>query len=132
MDTEFVSARKKSEILKGRYMAAQPQPHRVEPVNALDLADKMGVGLETIARAIGADPEAISKNPRDPSKEQELRVVSGLWQDLIVLVGDEKDARLFLTQRRSELKGKRPVDFLDQGKPQVVLNLIGAMREMIP
>jgi uncharacterized protein (DUF2384 family) len=55
-----------------------------------------------------------------------------LWDNLVSLFGDEEDARAFLTQQRPELRGQSPVHYLEEGRPDVIRNLVLAMRESLP
>ena len=112
-------------------MAASPQPE-LEPVNALGLYTAMGISLETLSHAIGADVQSLRSQPRAQQWQSGLRVMVELWENLLVLFGSEDAARSFLTTHRPELRGSTPIDYFDSGRPKVVLNLVSAMREMLP
>lgn len=111
---------------------AAPATPVLEHVNPLDLASRMGVDIGTLALAVGADAETLIQNPRNTGHDEQLQVVSDLWKNLTILVGDEKHARQFLGYSRPELDNQTPLHFLESGKPGVVLDLIVAMREMLP
>lgn len=109
-----------------------PAQAGLKAVNALDLASKMGVSVEILSHAIGIDPAVLVQNPRGSERDKELGMISELWENLLVLVGDEGRARLFLNQQHPELADQAPIYYLERGKPEVVLNLVFAMREMLP
>ena len=112
-------------------MSAKPQPE-LETVNALDLAARMGIRPETISRAIGVDGTSLSANPRDQRWQPQLRNVAELWEQLTTAFGGEPNARAFLLEQRPELRGKTPVHYLEEGRPNVVRNLVSAMQESLP
>jgi len=101
-------------------------------VNAIDLASKMGISSETLSLAIRVDNNSLIANPRDQRWQPQLRDVVDLWGNLVLLFGEEADARAFLRQARPELQGKAPLEYLEQGRPNVVRNLALAMRESLP
>jgi hypothetical protein len=111
---------------------AAPATPVLEHLNPLDLANRMGVDVKTLALAMGADPEILIQNPRNTGHDEQLQTVSDLWKNLTILVGDEKHARLFLGYSRPELDNETPLQLLEAGKPGVVLDLVLAMREMLP
>ncbi len=114
-----------------RFMSARPQPE-FEPVNAIDLAARMGMGSEILAQAIRVDASSLAANPRGQQWQPQLRELVELWQNVVSLFGDEADARAFLFEERPELRGKTPVKYFEEGRPQVVRNLVLAMRESLP
>jgi hypothetical protein len=61
-----------------------------------------------------------------------LRPIADLWRDLSATFGGEENARLFLSVRRPELMDQAPLYYLERGEPQIVQNLVDAMREMLP
>jgi uncharacterized protein (DUF2384 family) len=120
---------------KSTTMAASPQPLRepdVEPVNALDLQSKMGIAFDTLSRAIRADPQSLKEDPRAQRWQNGLRLMADVWANLLIMFADEGDAREFLTRPRPELRNRTAIDYFDDGRPRVVLNLVCAMREMLP
>lgn len=116
-------------------MAAGPQPFQepsLEPVNALDLQNKMGISLETFSRAIHADPQQLRDNPRSQNWQTQLRIMADVWTNLLILFGNETHAKEFLKRRRPEFKNRTAIEYFDDGRPKVVLNLLCSMREMLP
>jgi hypothetical protein len=130
MKTKFVDAREKSAIPYRNTMSAPSAA--VNSVNALNLASRMDIGIDILSHAIGVDSSELSSNPRDPKLQEKLMTVVALWDDLVILAGDEAQARLFLKQQRPELQGNSPVYYLQRGRPNVVRNLVFAMLEMLP
>jgi hypothetical protein len=125
----------KSTILKimvGVSAARQPEPVDQEPVNALDLEQRMGIPLNLLGRAIGADQETLEAEPRARRWQSGLRLMSDLWDNLLALFGDEANAQSFLKIPRPEFRNKTALDYFQAGRPGVVLNLVIAMREMLP
>ena len=61
-----------------------------------------------------------------------LQVLADLWRDLSTAFGGEENARIFLSLRRPELMDQPPVYYLERGEPEIVQNLVDAMREMLP
>jgi hypothetical protein len=84
-----------------------------------ELAARMGITEDTLSRAIGSDLSG-------------LTVINELWQNLLAAFGSERRVHSFLHEENPELGDKAPVYFLDQGEPQVVLNLVYAIRENLP
>jgi hypothetical protein len=103
-----------------------------ESVNALDLASRMGISLDTLSRAIGADPNGLNSNPRGSIFQPGLKAIADLWEDIVIMSGDEEHARLFLGYPRPDLRGNPPIYYLEHGRPNVVRSLVFAMREMLP
>ena len=133
---EQIDTQNRSAILKMTgYMAAPapiPAPPLVEPVNALDLSSRMGLSIELLARAIGADARALTNEPRGQQWQSDLLMMAELWQELLILFGTEENARLFLASQRPEIRGRTGISYLEEGRPKVVLNLVWALREMLP
>lgn len=134
MSERLVDKEAKSAILEdARSMATGGVQSFKEPqLNALDLAGKMGISLETLSQAIDADVIAVKEKPRAEHWQKRLRVVADLWENLLILFGNEEDARLFLNKPRPELKSRTPLYYLENGRPNVVLNLVFSIREMLP
>jgi hypothetical protein len=92
----------------------------------------MDISIDILSHAIGVDPNEISSNPRNPNLQEKLRTIVALWDDVLILAGNEAQGRLFLKQPRPELQGNSPMYFLQHGRPKVVRNLVFAMLEMLP
>lgn len=122
---------KRSAILEHAVLMATPL---IAPklLNPLALASRMGISLETLSRATGTQPNNLSANPRDPERVKELEIIEELWTNLIALFGDQTHAQAFLREHNPELNDLRPIDYFERGQPQVVLNLVYAMRELLP
>jgi uncharacterized protein (DUF2384 family) len=103
-----------------------------DPVNAMDLAGRMDLPLETLSRAVRAESSDLAANPRLNQWQPSLRVVANLWGDLTAMFGGEENARLFIRRKRPELMDQTPLHYLEQGEPEIVQNLVHAMREMLP
>jgi uncharacterized protein (DUF2384 family) len=103
-----------------------------DPINAMDLAGKMGLPLDTLSRAVRAESTDLAANPRLNQWQPGLRAVANLWGDLTAMFGGEENARLFMKRKRPELMDQTPLHYLEQGEPEVVQNLVHAMREMLP
>ena len=98
----------------------------------MDLAGKMGLPLDTLSRAVRAESTDLAANPRLNQWQPGLRAVANLWGDLTAMFGGEENARLFMKRKRPELMDQTPLHYLEQGEPEVVQNLVHAMREMLP
>jgi uncharacterized protein (DUF2384 family) len=92
----------------------------------------MGISLATLSQAAHADLRDLSANPRLNQWQSGLRVVANLWADISSTYGGEHNARLFLNQPRPELMDRTPLDYLENGEPEVVHNFIFAIKEMLP
>ena len=103
-----------------------------DPINAIDLAGKMGLRLETLSQAARAEAADLAANPRLNQWQPGLRAVANLWDDLTAMFGGDENAKLFLRRSRPELMDLTPLHYLEQGEPEVVHNLVYAMREMLP
>jgi uncharacterized protein (DUF2384 family) len=103
-----------------------------DPVNAMDLAGKMGLPLDTLSRAVRAESADLAANPRLNQWQPSLREVANLWGDLTAMFGGEENARQFMRRKRPELMDETPLHYLERGEPEIVQNLVHAMREMLP
>lgn len=84
-----------------------------------ELAAHMGISEETLNRALGKD-------------RKNQGVVNELSTNLNVLFGSTERVGSFLHEENPELEDRTPVDYLENGEPQVVLNLVHAIRENLP
>jgi len=75
-------ARSESAILVGKEVMSATSAAVLESVNAVNLASRLGIGLDTLSRAIGADPVRLNNHPRDPKFQDKLRVIADLWKDV--------------------------------------------------
>ena len=101
-------------------------------VNASDLAERMGISLEALGSAIHVPSELLRSNPRDPNWLPKLEPILALWNNAVVLFGNEKRAQRFFVQNRPDLQDRSPLYYFENAQPMVVANLIDAMREMLP
>lgn len=106
--------------------------HAVDTVNAMNLASRMDVGIDVLSQAIGVNPSELQNNPRDPNLQEKLRAIAALWEDVLILAGDQAHGRLFLNQQRPELRGNTPMYYLQHGRPNVVRRFVVSMLEMLP
>ena len=104
----------------------------VDAVNAVNLASRMDISIDILSHAIGVDPNELGNNPRNPNFQEKLRTIVALWDDVLNLTGDETHGRLFLKHKRPELQGNSPLYYFQEGRPNVVRNLVFAMLEMLP
>jgi uncharacterized protein (DUF2384 family) len=102
------------------------------PVNPLELSARMGISLDTLARAARANTPAFLPDPNSTDWQSGLRTVADLWDDLNVLYGGQHNAKAFLAGRRPELMDETPIHYLKLGEPEVIQNLVHAITEMLP
>ena len=98
-----------------------------EPVTASELVDRMGISFETLCHAVQTDLANL-----DDGGPHSWRTIASLWKEMTALFGGEENARRFLNQPRPELADETPLHYLDSGEPEIVTNLVFAMREMLP
>jgi hypothetical protein len=122
---------RESVIMGGGDMSAPTQGMAVL-IDASELSGKMGISMETLSRAARADTGDWATSPTQIQWQQSLRPIADLWRDLSATFGGEENARLFLSVRRPELMDQAPLYYLERGEPQIVQNLVDAMREMLP
>ena len=101
-------------------------------IDASELSAKMGISIETLSKAAHADTGDWATNSTQIKWQPSLQVIAGLWRDLSATFGGEENARIFLGLRRPELMDQAPVYYLERGEPEIVQNLVNAMREMLP
>jgi len=101
-------------------------------IDASELSAKMGISMETLSNAAHADTGDWAANTTQIKWQPSLQVIAQLWRDLATTFGGEENARLFLSLRRPELMDQPPVYYLERGEPEIVQNLVKAMREMLP
>ena len=130
--SELVHLSQKPVIIEeGKNMSA-PQPGIASLVNPIDLSAEMGISFDVLAKAAHADVRELVANPTLSSWQPGLRTVAVLWHDLTAAFGGEENARVFLKLNRPELINETPLYYLQRGEPEIVQNLVNAMREMLP
>ncbi len=126
--SKVVEVSRESVIIASRDMSATTQGMAVL-IDASELSAKMGISMETLSKAAHAD---WATNPAQIKWQPSLRVIADLWSDLATTFGSEANARIFLGIRRPELMDQAPLYYLERGEPEIVQNLVNAMREMLP
>ncbi len=101
-------------------------------IDASELSVKMGISMETLSKAAHTDTSDWATSPNQIKWQLGLRPIADLWRDLAATFGGEENARIFLGLRRPELMDQPPLYYLERGEPEIVQNLVNAMREMLP
>ncbi len=101
-------------------------------VNVRDLAQEIDVPLEVLAAALGkstrwlnADPEAASIQPNA------VRIV-GMVNDLAEHLGEKRYALFWLKTPQPEFGNATPIDYLREGRLELVLGLANDIVRMVP
>jgi len=129
--SKLVEVSRESVIIESRNMSAPTQGMAVL-IDASELSAKMGISMETLSKAAHTDTGDWATNPNQIKWQPSLQVIADLWRDLSATFGGEENARLFLSLRRPELMDQPPLYYLERGEPEIVQNLVDAMREMLP
>jgi uncharacterized protein (DUF2384 family) len=111
---------------------SSPGTALAEPINALDLATRMGISLDVLSAATNVNIDELRDNPRSNQGQDALRKLASIWDQIVIVFGNEARGRVFLEQERPELEDKSPIYYLKNGRRGVVENLVFAIREMLP
>jgi len=102
-------------------------------INAKQLATLLGLSQTELAKAIGRDRAAISRNTTSASVQKGLAEILALFMRVLRLTGNRQDlARIWLHAPNPALDHERPVDFLTRRKLRVLDSVISAVEEGVP
>ncbi len=83
----------------------------------------LGVSLPRLAGMVGCKPESLGMFPLGPRAQRRLRQIERIIQILRPIFLREAGFRSWLRQRREAFGGKSPLDFLDERKTQLVVDI---------
>ncbi len=129
--SKVVEVSRESVIMGSRDMSAPTQGMAVL-IDASELSAKMGISMQTLSKAAHANTGDWATNSTQINWQPSLQVIASLWRDLSTTFGGEENARIFLSLPRAELMDQAPMYYLERGEPEIVQNLVDAMREMLP
>ena len=84
-------------------------------LDAIRVADAMGLTLSQIAKAIGVTPSALSKRPTAGAAQVGLREIEFCWATLLEALGEQELARAWLHAGHPDFSGKPPLEYLLEG-----------------
>lgn len=102
-------------------------------INAKRLATLLGLSQTDLAKAIGRDRTAVSRNTSSATVQKALVDILALFLRVLRLTGGHEDlARIWLHAPNPALDHERPVDFLTRRKFRVLDSVVSAIEEGVP
>jgi uncharacterized protein (DUF2384 family) len=107
-----------------------PQTGRLDAVR---IAQDMGLPIDTLAKAIGLRTPEFRKHPDSSELQALLWPICRIWVALVDLyAGDKATACIFLTSPNRHLENRAPVAFIENGDLAPLELLIEAMSDRQP
>jgi len=107
-----------------------PQTGRLDAVR---IAQDMGLPIDTIAKAIAFSTPKLRKHPDSKELQAQLWPIYRIWVSLVDLYAGEKaNACIFLTSPNRHLENRAPVAFIETGNIATLELLIDAMSDRQP
>lgn len=117
-------------------MLAQPivKEGRTErgELDAVRLAELLGVGVPQVARMIGRDPSNLRKHPSGKTYQHDLAEVEEVVSLVRDQVGSLESTRMWLKRPNKGLFGRSPIEAMQEGRTEEVKGLIYSVIEGIP
>jgi uncharacterized protein (DUF2384 family) len=100
--------------------------------DALRIAGELALKPKDIARILHRDTSGIQKNPDSPGFQMELGRIVRIVRDLLQLLHSIENVRIWLHAPHPELGDRPPLDFLFEGRIEVLETLISMMKSGQP
>jgi len=100
--------------------------------DALRIASELALKPGEIARILGRTASGIQKNPDSPGFQTELGRIVRIIRDLRELLDSIENVRIWLHAPHPELGDHPPLDFLFEGRIEVLETLISMMKSGQP
>ncbi len=101
-------------------------------LDAVRLADLLGVSTAQVAQMIGRDPSNLRKYPDGKRYQGDLAQVEEVIALVREQVGSLEGTRMWLKRPNQGLFGRSPVEAMREGRTEEVLGLIYSVIEGIP
>jgi uncharacterized protein (DUF2384 family) len=96
--------------------------------DALRVAGELALKPNEIARILHRTPSGIQKNPDSPGFQAELGRIVRIVRDLLRLLDSIENVRIWLHAPHPELGDRPPLDFLFEGRVEVLETLVSMMK----
>jgi len=83
-----------------------------------------GVSLRQLAAFTGVSERRLRANPAAPKAQSRARAFMNIFRDLTHLLGDRKEALIWLRDAQPELEDRVPLELILEGKTQAVRGLV--------
>jgi CheY-like chemotaxis protein len=112
----------------GRSSPLQLMPELHDPENgridARRVADFLGLSLTKLAKSLGRSPQSVHKTPDSIRLQDKLGLFLRLASGLNALFGTEGNGKIWLNSPNPDLDNTRPLDLIEQGKVEIVAELL--------
>ena len=106
-------------------LSTAPELHaRSGRLDAKRVADFFGIAPSKFAKILGRSPQALHKTPDAESLQKHLAVFARIATSLLSVFGGKEQARMWLNSPNPDLDETRPIELVEQKKPEVVAELL--------
>jgi len=93
-------------------------------LDALRIAQSLGIPPNRLASAVGYTPQGLSKNPSSDKLQPALAQIAYVIATLRELLGDDRSVSIWLRAPHPDLGGSTPLSFILSNKTGTVLTLL--------
>ncbi|MDO8677887.1 MAG: response regulator [Acidobacteriota bacterium] len=107
-------------------LSTAPELHnpRSGRLDARRVADFFGMAPARLAKVLGRSPQALHKTPDAESLQKPLAVFARIATSLLSAFEEKEQARIWLNSPNPDLDETRPIELVEQKKPDVVAELL--------
>lgn len=101
-------------------------------IQVAELASVLEISQAQLARTVGVSRQLLSRSPRSPKVQRQLRRLEYLFARVRNLTGSEAKARVWLKMGHPDFDGDAPIDLLEEGHIEAVEDLLLAIEKGLP